>query len=104
MQPFHAADPASPELHAPSTENGCPESGPCAHQRTQAGIGEIEPVDSAIEVEMVEAAAVAMLHARESGGEEFTLHLLGAEEEAEGFAGGGDAGGEQVEYLAAPAS
>ena len=64
----------------------------------------MEAVDAAIEVETVEAGGVAMLNPAETGGEEFTLHFLGAEEEAERLAGGGDASGEQLENHAAAAS
>jgi hypothetical protein len=57
----------------------------------------MEAVGAAVEVEMVEAGGIAVLDPGKSGGEEFALQFLRAEEEAERLAGSSDAGGEEVE-------
>ena len=63
----------------------------------------MEAVGAAVEVEMVEAGGIAVLDPGKSGGEEFALQFLRAEEEAERLAGSSDAGGEEVKDGAATA-
>lgn len=77
--------------------------GPGADEGAQTGVGEVEAVGAAFEVERVEAGGVAVGHAGKSGCDEFTLDFLRAEEEAEGFSGGGYADGEELEDNAAAA-